>query len=171
MSKRKNRLWRRGLEDKRGAALIEFTLVLPILLALAFGVTEFGRIIQHHHVVQKGVRDSARYLARIHTDSCAAPGAGWTAAVAIAKDLAMKGSTDPAATVILPYWTDPGTISVSLNCFNITADAFRGRDGSAIIPLVEVSAAVTYQDIGMLAFFGFGAPTFNLTHEEMNFGE
>jgi len=172
MRKRTNRIWRKGVQDTRGAALIEFTLVLPILLSLALGVTEFGRMIQHHHVVQKGVRDAARYLARVDIgNTTCTKDANWNAKEVIAKDLAMKGSTDPAATLILNYWTNPTTITVALNCYNITADDFRGRENSSTIPRVEVTAIVPYQDIGLLEVLGFGPLTFTLAHEEMNFGE
>lgn len=38
-------------DDVRGASAIEFALVLPVMLALLFGVTEFGRAIDHYRKV------------------------------------------------------------------------------------------------------------------------
>lgn len=38
-------------DDARGVAAIEFALILPIMLALLFGTTEFGRAIDHYRRV------------------------------------------------------------------------------------------------------------------------
>ena len=37
--------------DRSGASAIEFALLLPVMLALLFGVTEFGRAIDHYRKV------------------------------------------------------------------------------------------------------------------------
>ncbi len=34
---------RRRMRSERGAAVVEFALVVPILIALVFGIAEFGR--------------------------------------------------------------------------------------------------------------------------------
>ncbi|EIZ86657.1 TadE family protein [Methylobacterium sp. GXF4] len=38
-------------DDDRGVSAIEFALILPVMLALLFGVTEFGRAIDHYRKV------------------------------------------------------------------------------------------------------------------------
>lgn len=54
---------RSGVTDDRGAALVEFALLLPLLLLLVFGVIEFGR--GYHtkttltHAAREGVRVAA----------------------------------------------------------------------------------------------------------------
>jgi Flp pilus assembly protein TadG len=45
---------------RRGNALIEAALVLPILLALAFGTVEFGHFFYCKHTLQGAARDGAR---------------------------------------------------------------------------------------------------------------
>src|SRR5260221_5406472 len=52
-------LWR----NRSGAALVEFTLVAPLLVTLAFGMLAFGRGLYQYQQVVNGVRDAARYLA------------------------------------------------------------------------------------------------------------
>lgn len=37
--------------DARGVSAVEFALILPVMLALLFGVTEFGRAIDHYRKV------------------------------------------------------------------------------------------------------------------------
>lgn len=48
------------LKSEKGQALVEFTLVLPILLLLVFGVVEFGRIYSASLAVNHVARETAR---------------------------------------------------------------------------------------------------------------
>lgn len=57
----KNRLTR-GARSERGAAAVEFALVLPILLLIVAGAVEFGRAFWFYDSLTKATRDSARYL-------------------------------------------------------------------------------------------------------------
>jgi Flp pilus assembly protein TadG len=43
--------------------MVEFTIVLPVLLLLLFGVTEVGRAIVRYNTLTKAVQDGARYAA------------------------------------------------------------------------------------------------------------
>lgn len=45
-----------------GVALIEFALVLPFLLLLAFITTEYGRALYQYNALAKSVRDAVRFL-------------------------------------------------------------------------------------------------------------
>jgi len=45
---------------RRGNAVVEFALVLPILLALVFGITEFGRAWMTVNVMSTAAREGAR---------------------------------------------------------------------------------------------------------------
>lgn len=45
---------------KRGQALVEMALVLPILLLLVFGIVEFGRIYHCHMTLTSATREGAR---------------------------------------------------------------------------------------------------------------
>jgi Flp pilus assembly protein TadG len=68
---------------QHGVALVEFALVLPVLLVLAFTVTEFGRALYQYNTLTKSVRDAARYL------SMQMPGTH----IAEAKNLIVFGNT------------------------------------------------------------------------------
>lgn len=47
---------------QKGAALVEFALILPLLLLLTFITTEFGRAMYQYNTLTKSVRDAVRYL-------------------------------------------------------------------------------------------------------------
>ncbi|OIQ85009.1 TadE-like protein [mine drainage metagenome] len=76
---------------QRGVALVEFTLVLPLLLLLLFGITEFARAMFEYDSLVKATRGAARYL------TTAAPGDA--AARALATCLAVYAQTDPGGQV------------------------------------------------------------------------
>lgn len=47
---------------QRGVAMVELAIILPLLLAICFAITEFGRAIYTYNTLAKSVRDAARYL-------------------------------------------------------------------------------------------------------------
>lgn len=47
---------------QRGLAMVETTIVLPLLLLLALGAAEFGHMLQLYNVINKQQQDGARYL-------------------------------------------------------------------------------------------------------------
>jgi Flp pilus assembly protein TadG len=49
--------------DESGAAIIEFTLVLPLLLLLTFGLVDFGMAFWQFNAVEKATGAGARFLA------------------------------------------------------------------------------------------------------------
>jgi Flp pilus assembly protein TadG len=51
------------LENKKGQSIIEFALVLPLLLAVLYGITEFGRAIMVTNVLHTASREGARTAA------------------------------------------------------------------------------------------------------------
>ncbi len=154
-------------EGNSGAAAVEMTLVAPFLIFLALGMSEFGRMIQHHHVISKSVRDAGRYLSRVETD-CPTTSAAWIADVATAKNLAMHGDMTGTAPLLIDYWSNPATITVTAPCFDNSAGTFRG---ASQIPLIKVTADVPYQDVGFLSILGLPTITLRSYHEEMHIGE
>lgn len=156
--------------DRRGVAMVELSLMLPMLIALGLGIGEFGRALQHHHTLNKGMRDAARFLARVPVDCPSGSATGTVTDVAdvtTAKNLALNGAPS-GGTPRVSYWNDPSTISVQVDCFDNTAGNFRGRSG---IPQITVSASVAYQDLGFLAVLGLPSRTFSVRHQQMHFGE
>ena len=145
--------------DGSGAALIEFTILAPLLLLLGLGVFEFGNVLYGHHLVNTGVHDAARYLARVDDP---------TASAASAKELAVYGQIGGSAKRVA-WWTT-SDVAVSLTSIPNPIDevtgarAYRGPDP---IRIVRVTATATYPGLGFLTYLGLGsALTFSLYHEE-----
>ena len=108
--------WRTRSEE--GAALLEFALILPIVLALLGGTFEFGRALRIREAMIVAVRSGGRYLARIPDPSCRVTcSAGATRAMAMTLDqiLANSGVAREAVDVV-PRW-DPGSDTVEMQAF------------------------------------------------------
>lgn len=61
---------RRG---EKGATLVEFAVVAPLLLLLLFGVIEFGRAIATYTAVATAAREAARYGTTVGDNDAGAP--------------------------------------------------------------------------------------------------
>jgi Flp pilus assembly pilin Flp len=146
------RLFARLRADQDGAAAAEMALVLPLLVFVMFGSFELGNYFWDEHVVVKAVRDGARYAARQSFASmpCGGPAANEDQirnVVRFGKPTATD-SDQPR----LYYWTDPNTITVTVDCYdNAGTDGARQYDGlysdRANVPQVTVSAHVSYPPI------------------------
>jgi Flp pilus assembly protein TadG len=59
---REHRMGRR-VSGRRGAALVEFAIVLPLLMVLLLGIMEFGMIMRDYLMLGHGAREGARTAA------------------------------------------------------------------------------------------------------------
>ena len=102
-----------GCED--GAAILEFVLVLPIMLALLGGAFELGRLLLVDTALEAGVRGGSRYLARVPDPFCTpgcSPGAAH--AVGLARDRILENTgLVPSRLRVRPV-SDPGPGHVGL---------------------------------------------------------
>jgi Flp pilus assembly protein TadG len=53
----------RQRRDERGAAVVEFALILPVLMLFMFGIVEFGRAYSARIELTSAVREGARAVA------------------------------------------------------------------------------------------------------------
>lgn len=150
-------------EDHSGAALVEFTILAPLLISLMCGLSEFGQALRQYHIMEKGVRDAARYLARVPANP---PCTGitdpnWGTYVTQAKNLAVYGVTS-TGTPLFKGWTNTATVTVpSPTCLT------NPRVNGAPLPQVTVTATAPYADLGMLSFLGFGPITLTVSHQQL----
>jgi Flp pilus assembly protein TadG len=49
----------------RGAAVVEFAIVLTLMLLITAGIFEFGRAFQYYDALAKATRDGARYMSTV----------------------------------------------------------------------------------------------------------
>lgn len=78
---------------QRGVAAVEFAILLPLLLLIVFGITEFGRALYSYNTIVKGTRDAARYVMTQQ------PGGG---ADAVAQCLAVYGNPGCTGSPLAP---------------------------------------------------------------------
>ena len=103
---------RRTTKGERGAAAVEFALIVPLLVVLVFGVIEFGRVLNVQISLSGAAREGARYMA-IHKNVADAKETAWQAAPSVpglsASNIAISPSTCVAGaktTVTVTYTVD-----------------------------------------------------------------
>jgi len=82
---------------------MEFAMVLPLVLLVVFGITEFGRAYYQYNTLSKAIRNGARYMSS-HTYS--------SANIANAQNMVVYGQTSGSGTPVLPGLTT-ATIAVT----------------------------------------------------------
>lgn len=86
----------RSPATQQGVAAVEFAIVVFILLLIAAGMVEFGRVFWYYDALAKGTRDAARYLSTVPTASMTATGAcgiSGMSGVACAKDVVVRAAS------------------------------------------------------------------------------
>lgn len=131
--------------DRRGAAMLEFALVVPLMVGLVCGLAEFGLMFREYHGMQKAVREAGRFLSREQAATC---------------------SVDAYAAV-LATWTNPGDAPVEVE--GVVCELPAGMRGEAV---VTVRSEVDYDDIdlGLLALVGLTPPTLSVKHQQVVIG-
>jgi Flp pilus assembly protein TadG len=132
-----------------GAALVEFTLILPLLLLLTFITTEFGRAMYQYNTLTKSVRHAVRYL------SIQTPGTHTTEARNLIVYGNLAGTGTPLAlglsinNVSTPTWQSAGTnpvistvtVQITGYTFNSLLPSFFGIPFGTI-PFTPISATM-----------------------------
>jgi Flp pilus assembly protein TadG len=150
--------------DIRGIAAIEAGLSFPFIVALAAGLIEFGRIFYSFELMQTGVRDAARYLAR--TPNLAT-------AENAARNIAIRGTIDTSGTLRVTWW-QVSDIQIAYKTTANPPDETTGRRlyrGGDPIVVVRVATAVDYAGLGLLNSIGLGPVRISAAHEERYVGE
>lgn len=101
----------RHKSGERGANLVEFAILAPLLILLLFGIIEFGWLFGQYNDVRHGAREGARF---------AAVNAGDNAAVLDSVCSAMEGLTAGMSSIDVS-WTD-GAIVGSQSQITVTAN-------------------------------------------------
>jgi len=114
----------------KGAAIVEFVIVLPICLILIMATAEFGRVFIQYNTLTKSVRDGVRYVA-------ANALVGQTGVVSI------NGALQAQTQNLVVYGNIAGTGSALLPDLTTSAVTVAGAGGGN----VSVSVAYPYASI------------------------
>lgn len=142
---------------QKGAAAVEFALVIVILLLILAGIIEFGRAFWYYDALTKATRDGARFMTTV------AKGNIGTAAAAPANippytsgnPLTVRSIVVNAANAanVSPVLT-PGNVSVS--CQDAVFQTVSCQDGTAP---VNVKVAITGYSVTIGEWIGFVLPS------------
>jgi Flp pilus assembly protein TadG len=146
-----------------GSALVEGAVLLPLLFVLLFGVYEFSWYFYQQHLVSTGLRDAARYLARVNSP-CDANSPVWPIEEAYAKNLATTGSIAGGAARV-KGWTAG---MVALRCTAIdNPGAYRGGE---VIHVITASSRFSDPSLGFFALLRLPPPAISAAHSERAIG-
>ena len=150
--------------DTKGVAAMEAGLALPFIVALAAGLFELGSLFYNFELIQTGVRDAARYLARVADPAASEAGA---------RNLALRGTVDATGSLRVNWW-QPAHIQITYKTIPNPVDEttgrrlYRGRDP---IIVVRVSTSFDHAGLGLLNAAGLGPVRVAAAHEERYVGE
>ena len=151
--------WAKTLgRNQSGAAAAEMALILPLVLALLFTTFEGSYYMICEHRVVKGVRDAARYAARLDLSNYACPGGTFMGTLETKtriQDLARTGQLNPDTTTLAAaakiWGSNRNDVTVTVTCTG-NQDGIYAATGH-YAPLVKVSTRVAYQSImGAMGF-------------------
>jgi len=149
-------LWR----NREGSALVEATVVVPVLFTLTFGVYEFSWVFYTHQLVSAGVRDAARYAAKAYdpTNPCG------STTVTDAQNLAATGSIS-GGTARVSGWS-AGDVTIVCSNIDNSGGTYRGIGGGATVAIVTASTSFADNSLGYFPLLGLTAPTISVSHSE-----
>ena len=135
--------------NKSGAAAAEMAMILPVVLALIVTTFEGSYYLLCEHRVIKGVRDAARYAARLDRSFYTCPGGTFSGSTATIQNLARTGQLT-GGTAKVPGWVN-GDVTVVVTCSSGIGGIYAATGGNA--PKIKVSTRLNYPSImGAMGF-------------------
>jgi Flp pilus assembly protein TadG len=143
-------------------------LILPFLITLSAGVFEFSNLMHTRLLLEAGVEDAARYIAR-----CDRSGTVQDACETAAENLAVTGTIDGKGGLRVTS-CDPAWAATAVEpSYPVSVDAVDPKTGvrnylslSAKVEVVKVTTTCRYVGTGLLAYLGFSPLTLSASHEE-----
>lgn len=152
--------------DTDGSALVEAAIVLPVLIPLTLGALEFSWYFQGQQMVESGVRDAARYLARVHDIQEGTNPCSNAADVADAQNIAVYGNATAGTTARVSGWT-AGNVTIACPSVSNSTSAYTGP---TTIYLVSVTTSFPDPALGFFASLGLSTPNLSASHTERSTG-
>lgn len=138
-------------QRQRGVALVELAIMLSLLLAITFAVTEFGRAIYTYNTLAKATRDATRYLST--------QAAGSTTSYTTATNLAVYGTPTVGSTQapLAPGLTSSMVFICDASNTSCTSNIAQGTNPAINTVTVTISGYTFNPVIDMMAFLRFYA--------------
>jgi Flp pilus assembly protein TadG len=157
------RLLRSIWRNSEGSALVEGSIILPVLFILVFGVFEFSWVICQQHLILTGISDAGRYIAQSTTPNDATTKKD-------AKNLAITGAVDGDTPRVRGWTADD--IDISYTFINNAAgdNGLAEFRGGAVIESVTVSTTFTVPSLGLFGILHISPPILNVSHQERIIG-
>lgn len=148
-------------------------MLTPLLVSLYFGVFDFSWYFYNQQLVEAGVRDAARYMARIeltggNTNPCAQSDPNGVLYTTDAANIAVTAQAASSGTARVTGWT---ASNVTINC--VASPSLRGgfyADGSANMMIIYVTTNFVDPSLGLFAALGLSTPSLSFTHQERFIG-
>jgi Flp pilus assembly protein TadG len=162
-------------QDQRGSAIVEGTIVVPVLLTFLLGLYEFSWAFYQQQLISTGLRDAARYLARYDYLTCGGtPSTSCATAVTNAKAIATTGAVSGGTAMVKGWTTSNVTVAFS-STTNTLASSPCGTTPcrSAFTGVVyTVTVSTNFQDptLGLFGALGLTGPSISVSHTERVIG-
>lgn len=143
--------------SSRGAAAVEFALLLPLLVIMVVGMVEFGRAISQSNALERGLRAGASFAARsdIPFDAITQQRIN---------NLVRTGDLSGDAPLLVSGWADPSaTLTITTTTFTVGANE---------VPLIRLEGSVPLDPLlpGLLAAVGLEDFNLSAVHEHAYIG-
>ncbi len=137
----------------RGAAAVEFALLLPLLLIMVVGMVEFGRAISQSNALERGLRAGASFAARSDIPFDA------TTQQSI-NNLVRTGGLRGDAPLLVSGWADPSATLTVDTSGSVTV-------GGNVVPIIRLEGSVPLDPLlpGLLAVVGLSEFNLSAVHE------
>jgi Flp pilus assembly protein TadG len=152
-------------KDAEGSALIEASILTPLLITLMFGVFEFSWYFQKQQLVEAGVRDAARYMARVFDVQEGANPCSSGTDVTNAQNIAVTGMTS-GGTARVSGWS-AGNVNVTCAPINNSNATYAGPQ---TLYIINVSTSFADPALGYLGMLNLSVPSLSASHTERQIG-
>ena len=159
--------------DEDGSALVEATIVMPLLLSLFLGVFEFSWFFYNQQLVVSGLRDAARYMTRIeltdgNLDPCAQKDQYGALYTDDAANIATTAQPSAGGSARVSGWS---AADVTISCSSSAAlENGTYADGSTSMTIIDVATRFADPSLGLFATLGLKAPMLSFSHQERFLG-
>ena len=159
----------RLLTDCEGSALVEGALLIPVLFILIYGVCDFSWFFYQQQLVGAGVRDAARYLARL-PDSCNPASSDRLIVQARARNLAATGTIDGVVARVGGWSAETITVDCTAVVNPVVDSGLKRYRGGPLVYVVNVSTRFVGRSLGFFSFAHLEMPVMSVSHSERVIG-